>query len=52
MFKQDETASREKIIDQEDQSGTSLLPTENLERQKIEGNLIVLPIFDFLPVFR
>ncbi|KAK2519384.1 golgin subfamily B member 1-like protein [Columba livia] len=36
LEKQDETASREKIIDQEDQSGTSLLPTENLERQKIE----------------
>lgn len=51
MFKQDETASQEKI-DEEGQSGTSLLPTENLERQKIEGNLIVLPIFEFLPIFR
>lgn len=52
MFKQDETTSREKIIDQEDHSGTSLLPTENLERQNIEGNMIVLPIFEFLPIFR
>ncbi|XP_071659704.1 golgin subfamily B member 1 isoform X2 [Patagioenas fasciata] len=36
LEKQNETASQEKITDQEDQSGTSLLPTENLERQKTE----------------
>ncbi|XP_074759749.1 golgin subfamily B member 1 isoform X2 [Athene noctua] len=34
LKKQDETTSQE--MDQEDQSGTSLLPTENLERQKTE----------------
>ncbi|XP_010568412.1 PREDICTED: golgin subfamily B member 1 isoform X4 [Haliaeetus leucocephalus] len=36
LKKQDGTTSQEKIIDQEDRSGTSLLPTENLERQKTE----------------
>ncbi|XP_072711977.1 golgin subfamily B member 1 isoform X2 [Ciconia boyciana] len=36
LKKQDETTSQEKIIDQEDRNGTSLLPTENLERQKTE----------------
>ncbi|XP_074995433.1 golgin subfamily B member 1 isoform X6 [Calonectris borealis] len=36
LKKQDETISQEKIIDQEDRNGTSLLPTENLERQKTE----------------
>ncbi|KAM6302999.1 golgin subfamily B member 1 isoform 2-T3 [Podargus strigoides] len=36
LKKQDETTSQEKITDQEDQNGTSLLPTENLERQKSE----------------
>lgn len=44
MFKQDGTTSQEKIIDQEDRNGTSLLPTENLERQKTEGSMIILPI--------
>ncbi|XP_026724289.1 golgin subfamily B member 1 isoform X1 [Athene cunicularia] len=34
LKKQDKTTSQE--MDQEDQSGTSLLPTENLERQKTE----------------
>ncbi|XP_039560496.1 golgin subfamily B member 1 isoform X2 [Passer montanus] len=33
---QDESASPEKIVDQEDQNETSFLPTENLERQKTE----------------
>lgn len=51
MFKQDETTSQEKIY-QKDQNGTSLLLKENLERQKNEGNMIVLPIFKFLSVFR
>ncbi|XP_068256704.1 golgin subfamily B member 1 isoform X2 [Nyctibius grandis] len=36
LKKQDETTSQEKIIHQEDQNGTSLLPTENLEGQKTE----------------
>ncbi|XP_014817344.1 PREDICTED: golgin subfamily B member 1 isoform X1 [Calidris pugnax] len=36
LKKQDETTSQEKIINQEDQSRTSLLPTENLERQETE----------------
>uniref|UniRef100_A0A8C3J824 Golgin B1 n=1 Tax=Calidris pygmaea TaxID=425635 RepID=A0A8C3J824_9CHAR len=36
LKKQDETTPQEKIINQEDQSRTSLLPTENLERQKTE----------------
>ncbi|KAM9277506.1 golgin subfamily B member 1 isoform 2-T2 [Cariama cristata] len=36
LKKQHETTSQEKIIDQEDQNGTSLLPTENLEGQKTE----------------
>ncbi|CAN0022130.1 unnamed protein product [Bubo scandiacus] len=36
LKKQDETTSQEIIIDQEDWNGTSLLPTENLERQKTE----------------
>ncbi|XP_030327983.1 golgin subfamily B member 1 isoform X7 [Strigops habroptila] len=36
LEKQDETTSQEKIIDQEDQKGTSLLPTENLGRQEAE----------------
>ncbi|XP_075562705.1 golgin subfamily B member 1 [Pelecanus crispus] len=39
LKKQDETTSQEKIIDQEDQNGTSLLPTENLERQKTESEI-------------
>ncbi|KAM7127290.1 golgin subfamily B member 1 [Ciconia maguari] len=39
LKKQDETTSQEKIIDQEDRNGTSLLPTENLERQKTEGEI-------------
>ncbi|XP_054667457.1 golgin subfamily B member 1 isoform X2 [Grus americana] len=34
--KQDETTSQGEIIVQEDWNGTSLLPTENLERQKTE----------------
>ncbi|NWS48472.1 GOGB1 protein, partial [Probosciger aterrimus] len=37
LEKQDETTSQEKIIDQEDQKGASLLPTKNLERQDTEG---------------
>ncbi|KAM9245651.1 golgin subfamily B member 1 [Leptosomus discolor] len=36
LKKPDETTSDEKIIDQEDQNGTSLLPPENLQRQKTE----------------
>ncbi|XP_075360141.1 golgin subfamily B member 1 isoform X1 [Mycteria americana] len=39
LKKQDETTSQEKIIDQEDWNGTSLLPTENLERQKTKGEI-------------
>ncbi|KAM6385853.1 golgin subfamily B member 1 isoform 4-T5 [Alca torda] len=39
LKKQDEITSQEKIIDQEDQNRTSLLPTENLERQKTEGEM-------------
>ncbi|KAM6100975.1 golgin subfamily B member 1 [Pterocles gutturalis] len=34
LKKQNETTSKEKIIDQEDWNGTSLLSTENLESQK------------------
>uniref|UniRef100_A0A8C0B6T9 Golgin B1 n=1 Tax=Buteo japonicus TaxID=224669 RepID=A0A8C0B6T9_9AVES len=44
QFGEDGTTSQEKIIDQEDRNGTSLLPTENLERQKTEGSMIILPI--------
>ncbi|XP_065536072.1 golgin subfamily B member 1 isoform X2 [Lathamus discolor] len=36
LEKQDETTSQEKIIDQEDQKETSLLPTKNLEIQETE----------------
>ncbi|XP_039917025.1 golgin subfamily B member 1 isoform X1 [Hirundo rustica] len=36
LAQQDESASQEKIVDQEDQNETSFLPTENLERQKTE----------------
>ncbi|KAM9292502.1 golgin subfamily B member 1 [Morus bassanus] len=39
LKKQDKITSQEKIIDQEDQNGTSLLPTENLERQKAGGEI-------------
>uniref|UniRef100_A0A663DZK9 Golgin B1 n=1 Tax=Aquila chrysaetos chrysaetos TaxID=223781 RepID=A0A663DZK9_AQUCH len=42
----------EKIIDQEDRNGTSLLPTENLERQKTEGSMIILPILIFFKYLR
>ncbi|NXF53367.1 GOGB1 protein, partial [Oceanites oceanicus] len=52
MFKQDETTSQEKIIDQEDRNGISLLPTENLERQETEGGMIILPILIFLKYLR
>lgn len=52
MFKQDETTSQEKIIDQEDWNGTSLLPTENLGRQKTESGMIILPILIFLKYLR
>uniref|UniRef100_A0A8C0FMZ1 Golgin B1 n=1 Tax=Bubo bubo TaxID=30461 RepID=A0A8C0FMZ1_BUBBB len=48
----DETTSQEIIIDQEDWNGTSLLPTENLERQKTEGGVIFLLIFIFLKYLR
>lgn len=48
LFKQDESASQKKIVDQEDQNETSFLPTENLERQKMEGCMITLPILIFL----
>ncbi|XP_053916211.1 golgin subfamily B member 1 isoform X2 [Cuculus canorus] len=36
LKKQDETTSPEETVDQEEQNGTSLLPTENLERQQTE----------------
>ncbi|XP_058721146.1 golgin subfamily B member 1-like isoform X1 [Poecile atricapillus] len=36
LEQQNESASQEKIVDQEDQNETSFLPTENLERQKAE----------------
>ncbi|XP_074937944.1 golgin subfamily B member 1 isoform X1 [Phalacrocorax aristotelis] len=39
LKKQDETTSHEKIIDHEDQNGPSLLPTEDLERQKAGGGI-------------
>ncbi|KAM6285985.1 golgin subfamily B member 1 isoform 3-T5 [Spheniscus humboldti] len=39
LMRQDETTSQEKIIDQEDWNGTSLLPTENLGRQKTESEI-------------
>lgn len=52
MFKQDETTSQEKIIDQEDWNGTSFLPTENLERQKTDGGMIALLILIFLKYLR
>ncbi|KAM4671703.1 golgin subfamily B member 1-like isoform 4-T4 [Amazona ochrocephala] len=39
LEKQDETTSQEKIIDQEDQKGTSALPTKNLEIQETEGEI-------------
>ncbi|XP_019326438.1 PREDICTED: golgin subfamily B member 1 isoform X2 [Aptenodytes forsteri] len=39
LTKQDETTSQEKILAQEDWNGTSLLPRENLGRQKTEGEI-------------
>jgi len=48
MFKKGETTSQEKIIDREDRNGTSLLPTENLKRQRSEGGVIILPVLIFL----
>lgn len=52
LFKQDESTSQEKIVDQEDQNETSFLSTENLERQKTEGRMITLPILIFLIYLR
>lgn len=49
LFKQDESTSQEKIIDQEDQNETSF-PTENLERQKTEGRMITY--FNILNIFK
>uniref|UniRef100_A0A8D0FLF1 Golgin B1 n=1 Tax=Strix occidentalis caurina TaxID=311401 RepID=A0A8D0FLF1_STROC len=37
---------------QEDWNGTSLLPTENLERQKTEGGVIFLTYFHILKIFK
>ncbi|XP_068792654.1 golgin subfamily B member 1 isoform X2 [Struthio camelus] len=39
LKKQDETTSQEKMIEQKDEFGTLLLPTENLQRQKSEEML-------------
>lgn len=43
MAKQDETTLQEKEMDREGWSGTSLVPTGKLGRQKAEGSMIILP---------
>uniref|UniRef100_A0A8C7A0V0 Golgin B1 n=1 Tax=Nothoprocta perdicaria TaxID=30464 RepID=A0A8C7A0V0_NOTPE len=41
IFKQDETNLQDKMIDQKEEVGTSLLPTETLESQKSEGSIAI-----------